>query len=73
MVSFDLSMNFVNVLLLTYISGLTLNQVKLQLAREEEARSRTSVSEESSDTTPSGFILLGMEIQDAQYVPPIHP
>lgn len=49
-------------------SGLTLNQVKLQLAQEEDSRSRMAGSDESSDTTQSGFVLLGMEIEDAQYV-----
>ena len=50
------------------VLGLSLNQVKLQLAREEEARVRTAQIDESSDTSLSGFILLGLEIEDAQYV-----
>ena len=46
-----------------------MNQVKLQLAQEEEARARATQVDESSDTSVSGFILLGLEIENAQYVP----
>lgn len=54
--------------ILISLQGLTLNQVKLQLAQEEEARVQAARVDDLADAGPSGFILLGMEIEDAQYV-----
>lgn len=46
---------------------LTLNNVKLRLAHEELEAAKQS-NKTNHEVGPSGFISLGMEIEDAQYV-----
>ena len=45
-----------------------MNQVKLQLAQEEELHAKATRLDDSSDMSASGFVLLGLDIEDAQYV-----
>ena len=48
---------------------LTLNKIKLQLAHEEAEAAKSKSSERAAhDVGPSGFVSLGLEIEDAQYV-----
>ena len=50
-------------------AGMTLAQVKLKLIQEEEAEHHTTLSQHQPNATgATAFILLGLEIEEMQYV-----
>lgn len=48
-------------------TGLNLSEVRLELANEEAADA-TSGIERGHDTTPSKFLVQGLDLEDQQYV-----
>ena len=59
---------YLHICLLTPLQDMTMNDIRLQLAREESRDIIWGTADSFHGISPSNFIILGLEIEEQQYV-----